>query len=401
MTNVDPMNGAVDGASGKAVDGVVACDVMVEKPGHWTAWLLVLGLVYVLLVAVGAIGDGFKLATKENAAQLFAFAKNPLVGLIIGTVATALIQSSSTVSSIIVGLVAGGLPLSVAIPMVMGANIGTSLTSTLVSLGSIRHGEEFRRAFAAATVHDMFNLLAVMILLPVEVVWHPLEWLSGLLLGGMGAGWTVSVGETGLMEILLSPGMAVMHGITAWLPELWQGVTMAALGGALILLVVAAIGRVMRQVLVGRAKRALHGAIGRGPITGIFTGAVITLLVQSSSTTTALMVPMAASGIFSLAQVYPFVLGANVGTTITALLAATAVTGPLAALAMQIALVHLLFNVLGIVIIFGLPFLRNLPVRAAEALAEWGQRSSWYVGGYILGVFFVGPLAIIRLSTFF
>jgi solute carrier family 34 (sodium-dependent phosphate cotransporter) len=372
-----------------------------EGRSHWGSWFLVVGLVYVLLVGVGAIGDGFKLATKENAAQLFVFAKNPLVGLIIGTVATALIQSSSTVSSIIVGLVAGGLPLAIAIPMVMGANIGTSLTSTLVSLGSIRHGEAFRRAFAAATVHDVFNLLAVAILLPLEVVFAPLAFFSGLLLKGMGDGVAVSLGGASVMQTLLGPGSAVVKGMTFWLPGIWQGVAMAVLGGGVILLVVTSIGRVMRRVLVGRAKQALHAAIGRGPLTGIITGAVITMMVQSSSTTTALMVPLAASGIFSLAQVYPFTLGANVGTTITALLAATAVVGPLAPLAMQIAVVHLLFNVLGIGIIFGLPFLRNLPIRGAEWLAEWGQRSSWYVCGYILGVFFVIPLALIGLSTMF
>lgn len=395
------MNRGVDVPNAAAVDDAGHCDVVDERQAHWTSWCVVGGLVYVLLVAVGAIGDGFKMATKENAAQLFALANNPLVGLIIGTVATALIQSSSTVSSIIVGLVAGGLPLGVAIPMVMGANIGTSLTSTIVSLGSIRNGEEFRRAFAAATVHDVFNLLAVAILLPMEILFQPLELLSGVLMDWLGSGVGVSFGGTSVMQTVLAPGAAVVQGLTFWLPGVWQGVAMAVLGGVVILLVVTSIGRVMRAVLVGRAKRFLHAAIGRGPLTGIFTGAVITMMVQSSSTTTALMVPLAASGIFSLAQVYPFTLGANVGTTITALLAATAVAGPLAPLAMQIAVVHLLFNVLGIVIIFGLPFLRNWPVRGAEWLAGWGQRSSWYVCGYILGVFFVIPLGLIGLSAIF
>ena len=73
---------------------------------------------------------------------------HPFAGLVIGTIATALIQSSSTVTAIIVGLIAGGVPVSVAIPMFMGANIGTTLTSTIVSLGHVRAGDEFRRAFA-------------------------------------------------------------------------------------------------------------------------------------------------------------------------------------------------------------------------------------------------------------
>ena len=111
---------------------------------QWLSWLLVITLIYLLLAAVGAIGDGFKAAVGDNAKELFAFATNPFVGLMIGVAATALIQSSSTVTSIIVGMVAGGLPIPIAIPLIMGANIGTSLTSTIVSLGHVRNGVEFR-----------------------------------------------------------------------------------------------------------------------------------------------------------------------------------------------------------------------------------------------------------------
>ena len=57
-----------------------------------------------------------------------------------------------------------------AIPIVMGANIGTSVTNTIVSLGQITDRNEFRRAFAGATVHDIFNWLSVFVLFPVEVI---------------------------------------------------------------------------------------------------------------------------------------------------------------------------------------------------------------------------------------
>ena len=99
-------------------------------------WGSVLALVYVLLVGVAVIGDGFKWISggAEGAAAIFAFASNPLVGVILGTLATALVQSSSTVTSVIVGLVAGGVPVSIAVPMIMGANMGTTITNTIVSL---------------------------------------------------------------------------------------------------------------------------------------------------------------------------------------------------------------------------------------------------------------------------
>lgn len=55
-----------------------------------------------------------------------------------------------------------------AVPMVMGANIGTTVTNTLASLGTIRRTQEFRRAVAGATVHDLFHVLAVAVLLPID-----------------------------------------------------------------------------------------------------------------------------------------------------------------------------------------------------------------------------------------
>jgi sodium-dependent phosphate cotransporter len=373
-------------------------DVAQVKTGQWRSWLLVVFLIYLLLAAVGAIGDGFKSATGDNARELFSFASNPLIALIVGLVATALIQSSSTVTSIIVGMVAGGLPISIAIPMAMGANIGTSLTSTLVSLGHVRNGEEFRRAFAAATVHDSFNLLAVAVLLPIELLFKPLATSSAFVAQLLVSDASVSMNDLNLMKALLAPAGNLMSLLTGWLPGVWSGVALIALGIILILFVVSHIGKVLRSLLVGRAKDIMHAAVGRGPIAGIASGTVMTVLVQSSSTTTALIVPLAGTGVFSIRQVYPFTLGANIGTTITALLAATAIHGPMATLALQIALVHLFFNLSAILIIFGTPWLRLLPIVMAEFLAEMAQRSKLYVLAYIAGVFFVLPLLIIGIS---
>ncbi len=365
---------------------------------NWQSWLAVAVLIYLLLAAVGAIGDGFKLATSSNAKQLFSFASNPFVALIVGIVATALIQSSSTVTSIIVGMVAGGLPVEIAVPMVMGANIGTSLTSTIVSLGHIKHREEFRRAFSAATVHDSFNILAVAILLPLELLFQPLQKTSLALSQMFVSDSSMSMGGMNFMKVLLAPASQTIKLLTGWLPGIWGGVAMIILGVVLILLVVSAIGKVLRKVMVGRAKDILNAAVGRGPVSGMASGTLITMLVQSSSTTTALIVPMAGTGVFTLKQVYPFTLGTNIGTTVTALLAATAISGPTAQVAMQIALVHVLFNIFGIFLIYVLPFLRQVPPFMANTLAEWGLRNKMYVFAYMAGVFFVIPLGIIAVG---
>lgn len=375
-------------------------DLRVAQGPNWLKWVQVAGLVYLLLVAVSLIGGGFKIAAGDQARELFAFASNPVAGLVIGTVATALIQSSSTVTSIIVGLVAGGLPVGIAIPMVMGANIGTTITNTIVSLGHVREGDAFRRAFAAATVHDFFNLVSVLIFLPLEIMFGVLEktgaWLAGLLLGSE----SMSMKGLDFVKPLVKPPVEFLqHQVLGAVPELLGGLVMIGAGIITIFLVITTIGRLLKVLMVGRAREILHGAVGRGPITGIGSGTLMTVLVQSSSTTTSLVVPLAGSGVFSLRQIYPFTLGANIGTCITALLAATAITGANAVFALQVALVHLVYNLLGVIVIYGIPLLRELPLRAAEALAAATVRNKLYAVAYIGSVFFVVPLVLIGGSA--
>ncbi len=371
-----------------------------SSSSNWIQWILVAALVYLLLVAVAMIGSGFKAAAGDQAKELFAFASNPITGVIVGTVATALIQSSSTVTSIIVGLVAGGLPVEIAIPMIMGANMGTTITNTIVSLGHVRQGEEFRRAFSAATVHDFFNLFSIFIFLPLEIMFGFLQRIGETLAGMMVGGDSLAMGGFNFIKPLVKPpvnGMKdLFHGLGA--SDMVMGIAFIILGIALIFVVITFIGKLLKTLMVGRAKAILHAAVGRGPVSGIFSGTAITVLVQSSSTTTSLVVPLAGSGVFSLKQIYPFTLGANIGTCITALLAATAVDGGNAVFALQIALVHFSYNVIGVIVIYGLPFTRNIPIHAAEWLAGLAVQNKLYVAAYIGTVFFILPIVLIGLS---
>ena len=153
---------------------------------------------------------------EDTQERLFSAASNPLAALCIGILGTVLVQSSSASTSVIVGLVASGaLGVDDAIPMVMGANIGTTVTNTLVSLGHIRHSSEFRRAFAAATVHDFFNVLAVMVLLPLQLqfglISNIAEWFSEHLVGASGSDWK-------------SPVKAWVKEPVSWIRDFWSAV---------------------------------------------------------------------------------------------------------------------------------------------------------------------------------
>jgi sodium-dependent phosphate cotransporter len=314
---------------------------------------------------------------------------------------TALIQSSSTVTSIIVGLVAGGLPVSMAIPMIMGANIGTTITNTLVSLGHVRDKKEFKEAFAAATIHDFFNLLSVVIFLPLEIFFNILEKTSAVVAQFLVGGDSMSIKGLNFIKPITKPIISASKDLISsmGLESNMVGALMITLGIGLIFFAITFIGKLLKELMVGKAKQILHSTIGRGPISGITSGTIVTVLVQSSSTTTSLMVPLVGSGVFKVRDIYPFTLGANIGTCITALLAATAVSGENAVFAMQIAIVHLIYNVTGVIVIYGIPFLRNIPLIMADKLATASSEKKLYAVSYIVGVFFIVPGLLVFASN--
>ncbi|MYJ72017.1 MAG: Na/Pi cotransporter family protein [Rhodospirillaceae bacterium] len=365
------------------------------------SWLVVAAALYALLVAVGVVGKGFRLAFggAEGVGALFEFATNPFIGLVLGILATALIQSSSTVTSIIVGLVAGGMPIAMAIPMVMGANFGTTVTNTLVSFGHIKRPAEFRKAFAAATIHDFFNLLSIAIFLPLELAFGLLEKLSGAVSHVVESIGTVDAGGKGVFKTVIGAGTEFIESLTTPLPDVWAGSVLIVGGIALILLSILYLGNALKTVFVGRARRILQAAVARGPVTGICSGTLVTVLVQSSSTTTSIIVPLAGSGVIGLRHAYPFTLGANIGTTVTALLAATAIVGPTHAVAHQIAIAHFLYNLLGVAVIYSIPWLREIPIAGAEWIARLGSERKWAAMAYILSVFFGIPGALVYVTA--
>ena len=377
-----------------------AVDITVAPQPQRSQWAVLCVLIYFMLLAVSIIGNGFNTMTSGHAEGLFEFASHPVTGLIIGILATALIQSSSTVTSIIVAMVAGGLPITLAVPMMMGANVGTSITNTIVSMGHIHDKREYEKAFQAATIHDVFNVMAVIIFLPLEILFGILERISGWLVSWMHSDTAVAVGGFNPIKAVTKPVNEQLQWLLGDLSNGYAGAIMIILGIGLIVASITFLGRIMKALMVGRAKSLLYKSIGRGPVSGIASGTAVTVLVQSSSTTTSLMVPLVGSGVLTARDIYPFTLGANIGTCITALIAALGITGVMAEPALQIALVHLVYNVLAVAIIFGLPWLREIPPVFSAALARQVAKRKILGVMYILGVFFALPFGLLLLSGF-
>jgi len=506
---------------------------------------LVLFLLYMFLFFLDMMGTSFKVLGGCAGGELFDGLENPIAGLMVGILATVFVQSSSTSTSMVVSLVgAGSMSVKVGIPVIMGANIGTSVTNTIVSMYYVNEGDHLERAFAAATVHDMFNMCTVALLLPLELI---IMWFGGCAksdskCGGLlfyfsdavkpdkvgdGDKWEgplkkivspltkefiiankdvmkyVAQGKTtckaiyethktcadsigmnysasnpkymdyecpGYEKGLIKAGCSNVRG-PRWAsagassarhcdqdgdkpyyitPAFWdkyatQGEDMASATATLIISLIglctcmACLVKILSYMSQNSNAAMLQKAARMDPFFAIAVGTGVTILVQSSSITTSVLTPLAASGIITLEQMLPLTLGANIGTTCTGFLASL-VSSKVEAV--QIAICHLTFNILGIIIWFGLPIpmkmaggpgicfntcletgpgydyfwpvpfpykredgtqlqMRDIPLNCARALGNYTRTWNTFPIYYVLTMFVIIPGILFGISTLF
>lgn len=328
--------------------------------------LIVIITIYLFLLSIKLLGHSFKLFGKDFAETMLQTTSNPFTGLIIGIVATSLIQSSSTTTSIVVGLIAGGVvSLDNAIPIIMGANIGTTVTNTFVSLAHIGRKTEFRRAFAAGVVHDFFNICAVLVLFPLELKFHLIQKTAVI----MNAKFEGVGGMTMFnpLKTILNPAIHLIDGLISYLPYkeiILMVFSIIGMFAALALLI-----KTIRSLVVNKIEIIINKYLFKNDVMGMTWGMLMTFIVQSSSVTTSLIVPLAGAGIVKLRRIFPYTMGANIGTTGTALLAALATGNPAAVTA---SFAHLTFNVFGILIFYPLKF---IPIKLAEKASIYVSES--------------------------
>ena len=358
-------------------------------------------LLFVFLVGIKGLGEGFELLGSDLLDNFFRATGNPFIGLIVGLLATTVMQSSSVTTSMVVALVAAPespLPLANAVPMIMGANIGTTVTSTIVSLGHMGRREEFRRAFPVAICHDLFNYFAVLVLLPLELMTGYLRRTAvalGSLVEGVG-GVTYESPIRGVINVGLVPLETVSR--TLFPVEAGQAVFLLVVSGLLIFSALYLLVKVMRAAAHGRVEVMVTGVLGSNVLLSMLIGVVVTVMMQSSSITASLLVPLAAAGLLRLEQAFPITLGANIGTTVTAFLAALAVSGPNALAGLEIALVHLLFNLSGILLVYPVVAIRQVPLRLAVTLTRVALRSKKMLLVWIVALFYGIPAIVLLIG---
>ncbi|CAJ1402249.1 unnamed protein product [Effrenium voratum] len=451
----------------------------------------VLLALYCFLFGLDLMGGSFGALGGKRAGQLFTITDNPIAGLMVGILATVLVQSSSTSTSIVVGLVgAEVLTVNRAIPIIMGANIGTSVTNTIVSMAHVGDRLELERAFSGATVHDMFNMLAVLTLLPIEVIIAAISGEGGLLywiskgltdamLGndasdltfpsptkaivspltksflskdkdvvkalsfgtppeytipastntyfcvseGMSKAWK-KVAEDGYEALTpcgafvnqCSSGSSCYVDAGAYYTNEIEGARLIGKGflkeagdvgggilGLSIALIVMCVAlyvmvRLLHSLVMGQAKAVIKRGVNMNDYLAMLLGVALTIIVQSSSVTTSALTPLVGIGVLPVAKMLPMTLGANIGTTFTSMFAALAV---MKADSIQIALCHLLFNIIGILVWFPAPPMRRVIVNAACTLGFYASYWRFIPLIYILVMFLAVPGITLAISVLY
>uniref|UniRef100_A0A8C7KHG9 Sodium-dependent phosphate transport protein 2A n=1 Tax=Oncorhynchus kisutch TaxID=8019 RepID=A0A8C7KHG9_ONCKI len=457
---------------------------------------LLLLLLFFFVCSLDTLSSAFQLAGGKVAGDIFkdnAVLSNPVAGLVVGILVTVLVQSSSTSTSIIVSLVSSGLlEVRSAVPIIMGTNIGTSVTNTIVAMMQAGERNDFKRAFAGATIHDCFNWLSVLVLLPMEVATGLMTHLAHIVV----TSFNIQTGEDApeLLKVITEPvtkliiqldrqvitGIAmgdermrnrslvkkwchtglvtrltvmrayifyiwVVPGVEptilvlqmpcstnrttdknivvlfvgcswfspgrhlfadAHLSDLTVGLILLAGSLALLCTCLVLLVKLLNSLLQGQVAKVIQKVINTdlpypfGWLAGylaMFVGAGMTFVVQSSSVFTSALTPLIGIGVISLERAYPLTLGSNIGTTTTALLAALASPGDKLAAAIQIALCHFFFNILGILLWYPIPVTR-VPIRMARALGERTAKYRWFAVLYLLVCFLLLPSLVLGLS---
>lgn len=343
--------------------------------------LLFIFAIDLLTVAMGKLNN-------DVAKEIIQATRNPFISLFVGLLVTALIQSSSTVTASIVAIVASGnMTLQQAVPMVLGANIGTTLTSTLVSFTFITRKKEFKRALSSGISHDVFNIFNVIILFPLELYFNFLSNTAEKL-----AKLFVSDKEfTGTFEY----NRTFTRGTTEWIVEhINIPFVSTLLAIFLVFFSIKVMSTSVYKTFVLDTFEDINKIIFKNTAVSFIYGIFFTAAVQSSTVTTCLVVPLVANRKVSLAKSFPFIIGANIGTTITAVIAAMYKTEA----AIALAFAHVLFNSIGALIFLPFPEVRNIPVKLAEWMGKTSLTHRIFGFAYILLTFFIIPFLLIYFS---
>jgi solute carrier family 34 (sodium-dependent phosphate cotransporter) len=433
----------------------------IHTPREWgviaLGIVMILALLYLFLFSLTLLSSSAKVISGCHASELVGSNTNPITGLMIGLISTALIHSSSTVTSIVVSITPSVLSVEQAIYIMMGSNIGTTITNTMVSLTQMGDADQLERAFTGATVHDIFNVYSVLLFFPIEwatgFLKHLTAWMTKnanlngeqrwngpaaafvaplsnriiesneQMLNDIAANSTIYNCNSGEMfyptecndpsnptaSTCSKQGLISCNADTGNCPAFFQVGAVAhddkVSGGAVFFIAVSLLFTsfvllliALQRILIGVSTRVIYKATEVNGYVAICIGCGITMVIQSSTVFTSVLTPLVGLDILRLEQMYALTLGANLGTCVTALLAST-VSDSVESL--QVALSHFMFNFLGILVFYPVPFMRELVLETSRRIGKCTRIWRGFPILFIAIMFGFLPFLFIGISTFF
>jgi sodium-dependent phosphate cotransporter len=342
------------------------------------------------ILGIEIIVSSLQSAGEESINAILRATSNSFTAFFIGVVVTAMMQSSSTTTAITVALVASNtIQIHSGVCIVMGANLGTTITRMIVSFGFFSEKKEYKRAVSASAYHFFFNLFTILILFPLELYNQFLSRLS------------IAVSKYFFSS---SIPVAGTQGVKVWslfdpLNHLLQAVSPVSaviFGLILIFTSILLFRRIISLLLKAKSPEAFSRFFFKSRMKSFIWGIITTAAIRSSTITTSVVVPIVSKQITSLKQASPFILGANLGTTITAFFAAS--LNQSNGYVMSIAMSHFLFNLIGVMLFFPFTNVEKLVLFSAKSFAKVSAAHKFVLLGFILATFFFFPFLMIYIT---
>jgi len=379
------------------------------------ALILVVGI-FLFISSLEGVKSGFKLIFTEwqkGILGMITADTAPLTGLAIGILSTALVQSSSAVVAATMvsmsGMVVGGLPMDAAmrfgVPMILGANIGTTVTNTIVVFG-VKRGmttKEFGDTIPGVIVDDVYEALTISLFFIVEMTTGLISntvlvlgnyLTESLKLEEVFAAFDKTIIDIIIKEPIVEPLTNLVTGLFGvraggvLLFVIWFSVIVFSMG-----LITKGLENLIQTDWEDKVKSAFSS-----PAKGFFTGFSITWVVGSSSIGTSLIVPFLATKVVDLKNAYPYLCGCNMATTVDLSQIYGYVAGGIVGIMLGSA--HILLNIMALILWLVSP-LRFVPIRVAEEIGrriQENENASLSLAIWVIVIFFVVPIAIIYLS---
>ncbi|MGD2142453.1 MAG: hypothetical protein PVH79_03110 [Candidatus Bathyarchaeota archaeon] len=372
--------------------------------------------VFLFISSLEGVKSGFKLIFAEwqkGILGMITASTAPMTGLAIGILSTALVQSSSAVVAATMvsmsGMVAEGLPMVAAmrfgVPMVLGANIGTTVTNTIVVFG-VRRGmtvEEFGDTIPGVIVDDVYEALTIALFFVLEMT---TAFISNLTLA-IGQFLSETLNLEDALEVFDKTiiDIIIKEPIVNPVKGLVTNLLGSKIGGLLLfvfwfLVIIFSMGLITRGLenLIKTDWENKVKAAFESPVRGFFTGFSITWLVGSSSIGSSLMVPFLATKVVDLKRAYPYLCGSNMATTVDL----SQIYGYLAGglVGVMLGSAHVMLNIMALVLWLVSP-LRFVPVRVAEMIGrkiQQNKNAGVALLVWVIILFFLLPLTIIYFN---